>query len=181
MFLLLSLLYLVLFTPLEASSTETDCVWLPEKLSGRCWGLTEASEFAPDLDKATSADACEQLCCELGDKCVTYQWVTGHKKCYLGMEVRLGKERGQTPIWCDNTAPHKWAGHVVERGAEQCQPGQSLPFQCWDFGDERVGPKGGRLGARECGAACCEVRGIALHCIARLLTSFPPHRLSPPH
>ena len=90
-----SLLYLVFLTPSEASSTETECVWLPEKLSGRCWGLTEAPEYAPSRGKPLSADACEQLCCELGDKCVTYQWVTGHKKCYLCC-TRLESELSQT-------------------------------------------------------------------------------------
>lgn len=151
-----------------------------QNICDRCWGLTKVEEFdeVPSVKakakKIKTAEQCQELCCELGDACITYQFWEGSGKCLIGKEVRLGKEHGSTPLWCEPHAPHKWNGRKklssssssstgdVGKKQQQCGWGEELPYQCWDFGDERVNKTGGRLNARECAAACCQTE----NCIA---------------
>ena len=138
------------------------CQWLPERLNGRCWGLTATSDFKDDKGvkqrEIANAMDCQKLCCELGDKCISYQYIVSSKTCTIGKEVRLGKETGKTDIWCDPMAPHKWAGHVlIHHPVGTCNWGTPLPFQCWDFGAERLSPGGQRLNAKDCAVACCNL------------------------
>ena len=103
-------------TVIDESKATDSCNWLPEKLTGRCWGLTnhhEVKGMKLKANKINNAMDCQKLCCDLGDQCVTFQYILGTKSCHVGPEVRLGKEKGKTDIWCDNVAPHKWSGHVL--------------------------------------------------------------------
>jgi hypothetical protein len=138
------------------------CQWLPERLNGRCWGLTSTTDFKDDKGvrqrKIANAMDCQKLCCELGDKCISYQYVVSTKSCTIGKEVRLGKETGKTDIWCDSTAPHRWTGHVlIHHPVGTCNWGAPLPYQCWDFGAERLSADGQRLNAKDCAIACCKL------------------------
>jgi hypothetical protein len=169
-----------------------------------CWGLTKTEDFdeIPSVKerKIKNAEQCQRLCCELGEDCITYQFWGTEKKCVIGKEVRLGKERGSTPLWCEPQAPHKWNGRAKQtdeqefihsftmkkskfskesesesessllsssqqlqnKPPQKCLWGDELPYQCWDFGDERLNSTGGRMNARECAAACCKTK----NCIA---------------
>lgn len=138
------------------------CDWLPERLNGRCWGLQATTTFKDDKGiqqkKIANAMDCQKLCCELGDKCVSYQYIVSSKTCTIGKEVRLGKETGKTDLWCDPIAPHKWTGHVlIHHPVGTCSWGAHLPYQCWDFGAERLSADGQRLSARDCANACCKL------------------------
>ena len=172
----------------ESKATDT-CDWLPEKLTGRCWGLTnhhEVKGMKLKANKINNAMDCQKLCCDLGDQCATFQYIVGTKSCHVGPEVRLGKEKGKTDIWCDDVAPHKWSGHVLIHNRVgmsslssplliislpclyspilnhhanphiypspytigTCSWGTPIPYQCWDFGDERLSETGERLNDR---------------------------------
>ena len=103
-------------TVIDESKATDSCEWLPEKLTGRCWGLTnhhEVKGMQLKAHKVNNAMDCQKLCCDLGDQCATFQYIVGTKSCHVGPEVRLGKEKGKTDIWCDDVAPHKWNGHVL--------------------------------------------------------------------
>jgi hypothetical protein len=154
-----------------SSISSSSCHFLPDRLVGRCWGLTALD----DVLGITTLESCEQLCCQLGpQKCVTYQFATNSKKCAIGKHVRLGKESGSTSLWCEPLAGTIWTGKKKVKGQKSavaegdnrrppyCKWGDDLPFQCWDLGVERTNSTGGRLGPTECATRCCHTK----NCVA---------------
>jgi len=107
------------------------CTYLPEKLVGRCWGLTAVD----DALGVTDADACAALCCHMGARCITHQFLAKDKKCFVGKNVRLGKEAGTTPLWCEPRAPEKWIGRKLARAtAMDVEEGEAARNKC-DWGE----------------------------------------------
>ena len=181
-----------LLTSTDQNKTTTSCKYLPELLVGRCWGLTGINEkhFSwGTMTKRSISNAmeCETLCCDMGDKCITYQWLNEKKMCHIGKHVRLGKEGGSVGEWCEPLPPAKWngrkrilpqlqgtaaataptaganAGGTTERKRDKkCEWGEPLPRQCWHLGPERMNSTNGRLGPRGCAAGCCANK----HCVA---------------
>jgi hypothetical protein len=161
---------------------EKKCTYLPDSLIGRCWGLTGIEEKHFDWTgvkkrEVASAEECEELCCEMGDACITYQFRGREKKCLIGKHVRLGKEGGNTPLWCEPLPPAKWNGRKrltntaesiatpedqQRQRTHKCEWGEHLPRQCWHLGPERVNATGGRMGPKACAMGCCRTK----NCIA---------------
>ena len=172
------------------NSTTSSCKYLPELLVVRCWGLTAINEKHFSWGAVTkrlisNAMECESLCCDMGERCITYQWLNEKKMCHIGKHVRLGKEGGSVGEWCEPLPPAQWngrkriltpqggAGAGAGAGAEKdgtterkrdkkCEWGEQLPRQCWHLGPERMNATNGRLGPRGCAAGCCANK----HCIA---------------
>jgi len=117
------------------------------------------------------------------DACITWQYRGKEKACMIGKHARLGKEAGQTALWCEPLPPAKWNGRKKvasaaataaaaavgedadeqrKRGGRRCEWGESLPRQCWHLGPERMNATGGRMGPRGCAAGCCKSK----YCIA---------------
>lgn len=154
------------------------CSFLPDQLVGRCWGLTGINEKHFDWGSATkrevtTAEECEELCCEMGDRCITFQFRGKEKTCLIGKHVRLGKEHGSTGLWCEPLPPAKWNGRkkiksdptaprdAQKRRMHRCEWGEHLPRQCWHLGPERLNETKGRMGPGACAAGCCRNE----HCI----------------
>ena len=65
-------------------------IWRPDALVGRCFGLKlhneyEELKFIPSIE---SSGDCRALCCNMGDKCVSWQYQASSKDCRLGPAVR---------------------------------------------------------------------------------------------
>lgn len=79
-------------------------LWRPQRLLGRCFGLTLHSIF-PELSSikvVESAKQCKSICCNLQEKCINWQYQQASKQCKLGKDlVRLGNEGYNSPYWCD--------------------------------------------------------------------------------
>ena len=104
--------------------------WREDRLIGKCFGLEKSTEIEGGRE-INSWRECRQLCCELGDKCVTWQW-QNKRKCLVGGPVRLGLERADTGNWCEPTSPSAWTGMKVEtREGGTCTWGEDLPYQCF--------------------------------------------------
>ena len=98
-FLLLLLLCLSasLEVELEPESTGDDCqqLWRQDNLHGKCFGLKKISEYkeggvdVPEASTIVTQEACKKLCCTLGDKCVTWQFMDLTKECKIGGPVRF--------------------------------------------------------------------------------------------
>lgn len=71
--------------------------WRPGELFGPCFGL-EKSEKVEGGKEITSAEDCQQFCCELDKKCVTWQFQE-KKGCLVGGPVRFGFELADTSNW----------------------------------------------------------------------------------
>jgi hypothetical protein len=156
----------------KQGNRDKKCVYLPDNLIGRCWGLTGIEEKHFDWTGVTkrevnSAEGCEELCCEMADACITYQFREREKKCLIGKHVRLGKEAGNTPLWCEPLPPAKWNGRkrsintessspedLQRQRAHKCEWGEHLPRQCWHLGPERLNATGGRMGPKACAMGC---------------------------
>ena len=173
----------LLTSPDQPEKATSSCKYLPDLLVGRCWGLTAINEKHFSWGSVTkrpivSAVECEALCCEMGERCITYQWLNEKKMCHIGKHVRLGKEGGSVGEWCEPLPPAQWNGRkrilpvppgtttntgMTERKREKkCEWGEPLPRQCWHLGPERMNTTNGRLGPRACAANCCANK----HCIA---------------
>ena len=159
------------------STTIDNCanIWTTEKLVGRCWGLTTSTEFKsiqklPNDGKVTDSLGCKNLCCELGEECITWQYWEGRQICKIGGVVRLGKEGGGSPLWCEPLPPITWNGNKrLNRKKNKilkdvfCEwDTDELKSQCFGLGDERknstrikLGINNGRRTASECAEACC--------------------------
>lgn len=138
-------------------------LWRPEKLQGRCFGLKTHNEYPElkDTGEITSAEDCRSLCCNLGSKCVSWQYQSSTKRCGLGGVMRLGTEVTGTPDWCDPYAPAKWSGNrLLKREGGKCTWGEAIPNQCFGLGPERKGATDKSYTTEECAAACC----AASHC-----------------
>src|SRR5687768_16034439 len=124
--LLLSLLYYILASteddiivpfkskPIDNYLKKGKCkgIWRADKLSGRCFGLELHSTYEElkHIKSVNTSIVCRTLCCNLGDKCVSWQYEKVSKSCKLGKPVRLGMEHADTPYWCEPFAPSKWSG-----------------------------------------------------------------------
>ena len=55
-------------------------------LKGRCFGLKDFKEFdeVKHLDTIASAEQCRAICCNLEDKCVSWQYQKSKKECRIG-------------------------------------------------------------------------------------------------
>lgn len=142
-------------------------LWRPDSLPGKCFGVNPTKEF-DDLKeiKITNYKDCRSLCCNLKERCVTWQYQNSTETCFIQKEaVRLGFEGADTPLYCDPFPPNAWNGNrLKERKDGKCEWGDALPNQCFAFGPERItGGKykldqsstEGRLNAEQCRDACC--------------------------
>lgn len=140
-------------------------LWRPDRLHGRCFGLTTHTEVKDVKDtKVESADDCKDICCSLGDACVSWQYIEGSKTCKVGGPVRNGHEQADTGNWCEPNPPVKWNGNKMKSQSASglCEWGETLTTQCFGLGPERMSASGGRLNAKECAAACCAKKGCSL-------------------
>jgi hypothetical protein len=98
---------------------EDNCAaeWDSVTIVGRCFGLkthTEYPEFK-HVPLVSDAQQCRALCCQLGNKCISWQYWTDIKLCKLGGAVRIGHEHAKTDLWCDSEPPIVWSGEKVKR------------------------------------------------------------------
>jgi hypothetical protein len=151
-------------------------LWRSEKLPGRCTGLHVHSHEAAlaGLDLVVhNATQCRALCCNLGDKCVSWQFEVTSRECKVGPVMRLGDEDAGVPGWCDPHPPVQWNGKRVKvRETPTAATALTAPAgaviwddtqlknQCFGLGDERKDAAGGRLNTEQCAAACAS----DLHC-----------------
>ena len=140
--------------------------WSKDSLVGRCFGLSVHSKFNElgNIEVVESAEECKALCCELGEKCMTWQYWTEYKRCNLGPSVRFGSITfesdlnldGSSSLWCESEAPVVWRGRRIQsRDGPRCEWGDSLPTQCHGLGAEKRGSDGNRLAKSVCERACC--------------------------
>ena len=132
-------------------------IWRPEKLPGRCFGLKLHFKWKELEDIAVVNDvaSCRAICCNLGEKCVTWQYEKVSKECKLGGPVRLGTENAGVPEWCEPNAPIQWNGlKVASRDGGQVHWGDRVASQCFGLGDEFKGKDGTRLDTKQCQEAC---------------------------
>lgn len=104
--------------------------WLEKELKTPCHGMKEHSAY-PELaviETITSAQVCKALCCELGQKCGSWQYLvrslprphTDVRICYLGGYVNnllstpssnaVQDVSGNGVVWCDAVPTPKWRG-----------------------------------------------------------------------
>jgi hypothetical protein len=91
--------------------------WDTVTIVGRCFGLkthTEYPEFK-HVPLVSDAQQCRALCCQLGNKCISWQYWTDIKLCKLGGAVRIGHEHAKTDLWCDSEPPIVWSGEKIKR------------------------------------------------------------------
>ncbi len=141
--------------------------WRPEKMPGKCTGMNQHIEFEElkHLREINNATACRALCCNLGEKCITWQYEIYSKECRFGPVMRLGNEAAGVPGWCEPFAPVKWNGRrIVNRNDDGTirWSDVDLNTQCFGLGDERKASNGGHMSTEECKAACaadkeCEI------------------------
>lgn len=133
-------------------------LWRSEKLVGRCFGLSVSNTYSEFRDIVVeSSEQCRRMCCNMEDKCVSWQYQAKTKECKLGGIIRLGTEAANTHEWCEPLPPAKWNGkRLLSRDAEgKCTWGAEVPTQCFGLGPERKSNAGLSLSASECEAACC--------------------------
>ena len=155
----------------KQKSKKTDCKnqWTSVSLVGRCFGLSIHSKYSElgNIEVVESPEECKALCCELGDKCVTWQYWNDNKRCNLGPAVLLGAEADATvdgsSHWCEVDPPVVWRGRRIQsRDGPHCEWGDSLPTQCHGLGAERRGDDGNRLARAVCERACCHTAGCTM-------------------
>lgn len=137
--------------------------WRPERLSGECPGLQPHSAFEEikHIQVVNNSVICKSLCCNLEDKCTTWQYEISEKKCMLGGAVVTVNETapaGMTVLGKCNPAVVAWSGRRVEtrKSNNTCTWGARLPNQCTGLGHERLSKNGTRMSSRHCELACCE-------------------------
>jgi hypothetical protein len=189
-----------------SSSSQHQCkgLWRPEQLVGRCFGLKQYTDFPQfattshntgaaaaaateqqqQQQLTLTANACRHMCCMAGKDCVSWQFQSNPKMCFLGDVIRLGTESYKTGVsdWCEPKAPEKWHGRRLEKrmsstagsggvGSPLCVWGEHIPAQCFGLGAERrsssssssnsSGDSGSgdggdaALNTEQCAAACC--------------------------
>ena len=134
-------------------------IWRPEKLQGRCFGLKNYNEFSEvaHIKSIDTPEQCRALCCNLDEKCVTYQYQKANKECKVGGPVRLGLESAATVDWCEPKAPQTWQGKKLnEKKNGVCTWGQSLPYQCFGLGPEQKLNDKTMTSANDCESECCK-------------------------
>eukprot|EP01041_Mallomonas_annulata_P007244 gene7245-14780_t len=133
-------------------------LWRPEKLVGRCFGLSVSNTYPEHKDRIVeSSDECRKMCCHMGEKCVSWQYQSSTKECKLGGIIRLGTEGADTHEWCEPLPPARWNGKRLSKrdSNDKCEWGEDLPNQCFGLGPERVSKNGSKLSTQECADACC--------------------------
>lgn len=132
-------------------------LWRPENLPGKCFGPRPHTDFAEakHIPVVQSAKECRAICCNLGDKCVSWQYHAATKDCRFAKILRLGLEATGTPDWCDPLPPARWNGHRIVKTSGQCESGEALPSQCFGLGPEQR-TDGKALNTQECAQACCD-------------------------
>ena len=92
-------------------------LWRPQRLLGRCFGLTIHSVFSElsSIKIVESAKQCKSICCNLQEKCINWQYQQASKQCKLGKDlVRLGSEGYNSPYWCDPLpTSNMWLGNKL--------------------------------------------------------------------
>ena len=190
---------LLVFISGRAASTEQvkeacESQWRPEALVGKCFGLKRLQEYIDGgvsniPSSVGSSDECKGICCNLGEKCVTWQFWDGTKECKIGGPVRLGLEGADNDNWCEPHAPRQWTGRKLNKRYPaddmqlarhpnrkwKCEWGAELRSQCYGLGPERLTKNphemahftgteqesGGRMGARGCSRTCCQTEGCS--------------------
>lgn len=135
-------------------------LWRQDHVLGRCVAqIKPHSDFdeLKDVAVVLNAKDCRSICCNLGEKCVTWQYQASTQICKLGPPVRLGLEAAPTGDWCDPNPPAVWNGR---RKALNSTPGhcawiEDLPNQCFGQGPEIKSSSGGRLSTKQCEEYCC--------------------------
>lgn len=151
--------------------------WAPLEIIGRCFGLVTHSEYPSfkNIPVVRDAQHCKSLCCELGNKCITWQYWTDIKLCKLGNSVRIGSEHGDTPLWCDSERPIVWEGQKLARlpdgRMKAGAPPVTVSTQCFGLGGEqkKTLPKDASgvaksvpLSVNECREACLAQKDCAV-------------------
>ncbi len=136
-------------------------------LPGKCIGINPTTEFQylKDLQIKNSLD-CRSLCCNLEERCTTWQFQNSSKKCLIHKHpFRRGPEGADTALYCDPFPTHKWNGKFLESRSSNgvCKWAYDIPAQCFAFGPERIidngkvnHDKGVRMGEKECEESCCK-------------------------
>jgi hypothetical protein len=140
-------------------------------LPGKCTGINPITDY-DDLKhlQITNWMDCRALCCNLNEKCITWQYQNQTKTCFLHPKpFRRGPEGAPTPLYCDPYPTHKWNGKYLKSRNQQqegqqwqCEWEYEIPAQCFAFGPERLNnngiitmEKGERMNTQECEQACC--------------------------
>jgi len=115
---------------LDASLERCSSQWGEIKLMGKCHGLrsyTEHFSLKNTHVVPSSPSFCKALCCELGEKCTTWQYLIKSyppprpsvRECYLGGPVKILQPEAITDeiiansgneAYCEALAPTKWRG-----------------------------------------------------------------------
>lgn len=138
-----------------------DAIWRPDHLPGKCFGMKKQSDFN-ELDGVViaSSEDCRSVCCNLGDKCVSWQWQATTKECSLGGVMRLGSEATGTPDWCDPIAPTSWNGRRIKSrntNGECIWEDKIESDQCFGLGPEQKKKTSDTsLTTEECQQLCCQ-------------------------
>lgn len=135
-------------------------LWRPDHVLGKCVAqLKPHFEFEElkDIAIVKNARDCRSICCNLGEKCVTWQYQNSTQSCKMGPPVRLGLEGAPTADWCDPFPPAVWNG---KRKSSKSLPGkcvweEDVPNQCFGQGPEIKGPNDERLNTEQCAEKCC--------------------------
>mmetsp|Transcript_25222 Transcript_25222/g.25435 ORF Transcript_25222/g.25435 Transcript_25222/m.25435 type:complete len:239 (-) Transcript_25222:41-757(-) len=141
-------------------------LWRPEKLVGRCFGLKMSTTYDEFKDVVVDTyEQCRKMCCNMEDKCVSWQYQAKTRECKLGGIIRLGTEGADTVEWCEPLPPAKWNGYnIATRKDGKCTWGTPLPTQCFGLGPERKSPSGEKYSTEECAEACCKWEENGLPC-----------------
>mmetsp|Transcript_43481 Transcript_43481/g.72277 ORF Transcript_43481/g.72277 Transcript_43481/m.72277 type:complete len:326 (-) Transcript_43481:229-1206(-) len=147
---------------------DSQCTWRNDTLVGTCFGLRCKEGKAADVKDAAE---CSALCCEMGVKCLTWQF-REDVGCCTGPVVRLGLESSRSPHWCEPSPPSAWSGKRKSKqnttiknmanedgnGSSLCKwEKEELRGQCFGLGPPRK-PK-----TKEgCKQACCQDEGCKL-------------------
>mmetsp|Transcript_22196 Transcript_22196/g.31882 ORF Transcript_22196/g.31882 Transcript_22196/m.31882 type:complete len:250 (+) Transcript_22196:53-802(+) len=139
-------------------------LWRPQRLQGRCFGLTLHSQYAElsTIKVVNSAKECKSICCNLQDKCLNWQYQLASKQCKLGKDrVRYGTEGYDSPYWCDPLpTSDMWHGKKLDKmGSDgSCLwKSENLRTQCFGLGVERKSANKERiLSHDECQKSCCD-------------------------
>ena len=85
-----------------ALSKEDKCkdMWRPEELIGKCFTMSKFENMIAKDKKlreiysnVSTAESCRDLCCDLNEKCITWQFEKTERLCSLGKIVRFGLEK----------------------------------------------------------------------------------------
>ena len=147
---------------IDASLERCSHQWQEKDLKTPCHGMRVHSAFMElaAVESVASAKVCKALCCELGNKCGSWQYFvrslprpyTEERICYLGGYVNnvvgspIDSSSGQptnTGVWCDALPPLKWRGRRLRHRQLSNRTEEAIPtrstfskdFTC-EWGDE---------------------------------------------